>query len=283
MTDPTLLRRRARFTGLPLLWLALPGGDARAEEDIPVSADVGVDWASRFVFRGVVYEDQGLIAQPWADLRLRLQKGDGALRSTAFNLGFWGSVHSEATDAIQPPERIYEVDVAPSLCLEWGAGLSSELRYTIFSSPSRAFSTAHELGLYTRSSLAWLDDRLSLKSELLIAAPTYTPYARLTYAGLQTKPGYTLARGEHGSLTAYAPLRLGLNLQGEDEVGRTDPLGYRFFQTGLGLSFDLAQGRRATSTWVQADLFHTADAFVQGLSRPDPQEEVISAGLGIWL
>lgn len=110
-----------------------------------VAGELGLDWVSEYVFRGVVEEDEGIIVQPW--LELAFHPGE---RAYAF-AGTWGSVHSRETwagahsGAENPNLRAwYEQDL-------WaGAGFAIadaylEAYYYAYTSPSGAFAASHEL------------------------------------------------------------------------------------------------------------------------------------------
>src|SRR4030095_11373346 len=45
--------------------------------------------ASQYVSRGVIFENQGGIIEPYADLYFKLYEGDGFLNKVSLNLGIW--------------------------------------------------------------------------------------------------------------------------------------------------------------------------------------------------
>src|SRR4029078_10638688 len=65
-----------------------------------ISGDLGINVVSQYVSRGVIFENQGAIVQPYADLYFKLMEDEsGFLNKVSLNLGIWNSFHSRHTDA----------------------------------------------------------------------------------------------------------------------------------------------------------------------------------------
>src|SRR3954468_7611978 len=64
-----------------------------------ISGDIGVDVVSQYISRGLIFENQGAIIQPYADLYFKLYEGDGLLTKIQANVGIWNSFHSRHTDS----------------------------------------------------------------------------------------------------------------------------------------------------------------------------------------
>ena len=82
-----------------------------------ITGDIGVAVVSQYISRGVVNENQGLIAQPYLDLYFKLYEGDGFLNKVSLGLGLWSSInshHTAATPGTSLPAW-YEFDWTPSL------------------------------------------------------------------------------------------------------------------------------------------------------------------------
>ncbi|HXC05522.1 MAG TPA: hypothetical protein VNZ86_12260, partial [Bacteroidia bacterium] len=54
----------------------------------PMTGDIGVAFVSEYIDRGLVLENQGVIAQPYIDLAYRIND------YVSLNLGLWSSIHS---------------------------------------------------------------------------------------------------------------------------------------------------------------------------------------------
>src|SRR6187402_1758831 len=59
-----------------------------------ITGDIGVAVVSEYISRGLVLENQGIIAQPYLDLYFKLYEGEGFINKVSFNLGLWSSIHS---------------------------------------------------------------------------------------------------------------------------------------------------------------------------------------------
>ncbi|QQE11597.1 hypothetical protein JD969_19260 [Planctomycetota bacterium] len=73
---------------------------------------MGADVVSAYHLRGLIFEDDGMILQPWAVLNANLYSGDSESDIQAVNLKLmgWGSVHEKRTTAKNTPEKWYECD-----------------------------------------------------------------------------------------------------------------------------------------------------------------------------
>src|SRR4051812_41804222 len=58
-----------------------------------ITGDIGITVVSQYVSRGVIFENQGAILQPYADLYFKLYEGNGFLNKVQLNLGIWNSFH----------------------------------------------------------------------------------------------------------------------------------------------------------------------------------------------
>ena len=108
-----------------------------------VTGDLGVNFLSQYVARGIVFENEGVIAQPYADIYFRLYKGDGFVNKVSLNLAFWSSIHSEKTFApmqSRVPEW-FEQDYKPGLSVTFAKNFTLSSAYCWYTSPSGAFRT----------------------------------------------------------------------------------------------------------------------------------------------
>lgn len=210
----------------------------------------GVDFATAYVSRGFVWEDSGLVVQPWADVWFDVWRGDEATAS--LTLGTWSSLHSQATgagtsDALR--EHWYELDLYVGGAVEWGAW-TLEGRYCWYTSPSDAWDTIEEVYLS-----AALDDSewlgaWALWPSVLVAIETGEEandgYDTGTYLEIAIEPGFGLdalgAEGALGGAWVSFPCSVGLSLddyyESEDDEGEyEDVFGYA--AAGVTLSVPL--------------------------------------------
>src|SRR5688572_1901353 len=103
------------------------------------------DVPSLYLFRGLRQEtDPGLTMWPYADLKIDLMSGDGALKSAAINIGIWNSLHTGS--AGDGPFGIhYEEDFYSSFTLGFGGATSFTTQFTAYTSPNARFATVKEI------------------------------------------------------------------------------------------------------------------------------------------
>ena len=99
-----------------------------------ISGDLGVTVASQYISRGVVNENQGFIAQPYADLYFKLYEGDGFLNKVQLNLGLWSSLHSKKTGATAGTTlpAWYEFDWMPGISFTFAKNFNFTVTYFDF-------------------------------------------------------------------------------------------------------------------------------------------------------
>lgn len=229
---------------------AMGAADAEPEES-RLHLWSGVDVATAYVSRGFVWEDSGLVAQPWMDVWFDVWRDEGATVSVTG--GMWNSLHSQATLAVTSDEfreHWYELDVYVGAAVECGAWVL-EGRYAWFTSPSDAWETIEEVSLS-----AALDDSewlgaWALQPTVLVVIETggaaNDGYRNGGYLELGIEPGFGLealgVEGTLGGAWVSFPTSVGLSLwdyyESEDEEGEyEDVFGYA--ATGVRLAVPLA-------------------------------------------
>ncbi len=113
-----------------------------------ITGDLGINVVSQYVSRGVIFENQAGIIQPYADLYFKLYSGDGFLNSISLNLGIWNSFHSRKTDAglvngagNSSTRSWYEFDFTAGLAFTFAKYFTFTPSYYTFLSPNDGFST----------------------------------------------------------------------------------------------------------------------------------------------
>lgn len=108
-----------------------------------ISGDLGVVFASQYFSRGLVFENQGLIAQPYFDLFLTLHEGDGFINKVNLQLGLWSSIHSKHTDAAPRSTTAawYEVNFTPGIAVTFAKYWTLTTSYLLYASPNGGFQT----------------------------------------------------------------------------------------------------------------------------------------------
>lgn len=126
-----------------------------------ITGDIGVGVVSQYVSRGVIFENQGGIIQPYADLYFKLYEGDGFLNKVSLNLGIWNSFQSRKTDAglvtgfpggdstqnNSSTRGWYEFDFTAGVSFTFAKNFTFTPSYYTFLSPNDGFSTFQGLNL----------------------------------------------------------------------------------------------------------------------------------------
>ncbi len=112
-----------------------------------ITGDLGVNFVSEYISRGVVLENQGVIAQPYTDLYFKLYSGDGFINKISINLGIWSSIHSHKQGGNTTAQNWYEFDYTPGISLTFAKNFTATLSYFEFDSPSGAFDPARSINL----------------------------------------------------------------------------------------------------------------------------------------
>ncbi len=124
-------------------------------EESCITGDLGVNIVSQYASRGLIFENQGAITEPYADLYLRLYKGDGFLTKVTVNAGIWDSFHSRHTDAgavtgtpgVSSSRFWYESDITAGVSLTFMKNLTITPSYYTFMSPNEGFSQFQGINL----------------------------------------------------------------------------------------------------------------------------------------
>jgi len=108
-----------------------------------ITGDLGVNFVSQYILRGLIYENQGAIAQPYLDLYFNLYEGDGFVNKVSLILGFWSSLHSRHTDAA-PGSTVpawFEFDYTPGVAVTFAKNFTLTSSFFSYNSPNGGFDT----------------------------------------------------------------------------------------------------------------------------------------------
>jgi hypothetical protein len=196
-----------------------------------ITGDLGVNFVSEYISRGLVLENQGVIAQPYLDLYFKLYEGEGFINKVSFNFGLWSSIHSHQ----QPPggtttDAWYEFDYTAGISVVFAKRFTGTLSYFEFDSPADNFATARSVNF----NLAFDD------TDFLGAFALHPHVAVLTelnapgFAGLDEDGWYyeigIAPSHTFGPLTVTLPINVGL---GNSSFYAGDTYGY----SSAGISF----------------------------------------------
>lgn len=212
-----------------------------------ISGDIGVEFASQYINRGVIRENQGVIAQPFADLYFNLYEGSGFINKVSLNAGIWSSLHSADTGAIagSTTSAWYEFDYSVGLAVTFAKYFTLTPGYLEAVSPNDAFNTSRNFTL-----------RLDIDDSELLGAFALRPHVSYVRE-LQGKLGNGDRKGNYfevgiapgaalGPVVVTLPITAGFGSHGF--YGSNQGFGY--FSSGVNLAVPLTFIPEAYGSWT---------------------------------
>lgn len=226
-----------------------PGAGAeepKPENALDVHGLVGSDFTTHYISRGLVFEDQGFIVQPYAELDFTLfEAEDASVSKGIFFVGLWNSLHSKHTDAglaTADPDTGERPSVTTDMWYEfdWYAGVAFDigdfnlnLSYWEFLSPNQGFGTSknaqaklsyNDTGLWNNGG----DSGFALKPYGIVFVETNGKAGSGSEEGIYVELGieptvYTLASEGAYPVALSVPTKVGLGFsdfyEGDDVLG----------------------------------------------------------------
>jgi hypothetical protein len=224
-----------------------------------ITGDLGINVVSQYVSRGVIFENQAAIIQPYADLYFKLYSGDGALSAISLNLGIWNSFHSRKTDAglvngagTSSTRSWYEFDFTAGLAFTFGKVTFTPSYYT-FLSPNDGFSTFQGLNLALAADTTdWFGINLAPKVQVMFELENKagTGSDEGIYYEVSIAPSFPV-----GPLTVAIPIVAGF---GSDDfygsldagTGLVEDESFGFLSAGVALSYPLEFMPECMGKWT---------------------------------
>lgn len=251
-----------------------------------ITGDLGVVFVSEYISRGLVLENQGVIAQPYMDLYFKLYEGTGFINKVSFNLGLWSSIHSHvqpdgSTDTVR---NWYEFDYTAGIAVTMMEKLTATLSYFEFDSPANVFDTARSLNLnlaYDDSDLlgAWaMHPHIAVLREL--NAPGFAGLGgNGWYFEAGVAPSYTFGKGGTCPVTFTVPINVGY---GDEKFYAGQTFG--FVSAGAQLSVPLAFVPSCYGSWTFSGgytWFHLGETVANATANGDHNRHVFQGGVGL--
>jgi hypothetical protein len=231
---------------------AMPGPQASW-----ISGQAGISLVSQYFSRGSIYENQGVIAQPYLDLSFRLHQGRGALTEVSLNVGFWSSIHSRGTDAglVGRARRAdwYEFDATVGMAFTLAEKWTLEPSFLAYYSPNNGFDDYYAIQfavrLDDRSWLGWWSMRPQVQVLYEVVHDGGAP-RRGWYFEAGVSPGFGL-----GPASITFPLTLGLGARGFYEsldlrTGSLHDEAFGFFSAGVDLEIPISAIPEEYGKWT---------------------------------
>jgi len=179
-----------------------------AETKSAITGDFGVQFVSAYFSRGILQggatytANQGVIAQPYADLYFDLYDGKDTdfVNKVSLNLGIWGSIHSHHPGVVSTTPAWQEFDWMPGISVTFAKNFTLTTSYYEFDSPSDQFASFRGVN----ANLSYNDSDL-LKAFALHPHVSYLREIE-NKAGIGTNKGNYYEVGVTPGLPAYGPL-----------------------------------------------------------------------------
>lgn len=267
MGRTSVARALAVIAAVGVLLGASPG--AGAEEQGPntgrISLNAGVDFPSRYYFRGILQEREDYIIQPFGDLTFNLYEGKGPLSALNLTLGVWNSLHGgptgvEGTTTVDP-KVWYEADFFATLSTTLFEDFTTGVTYTAYMSPNDSFATVHEVALNLTYNDAKLLGAFALNPTLLLGFETKGQADGGAHRGgviqIGVEPGLTLLEKSTYPVSLSFPVAVSLSLYDYYEFGTGNDDTFGAFSAGAKASLPLkfipaafgSWGARASLVW----------------------------------
>ena len=275
--------RHASFTGYRDTTAAAfqeEGGERRA------SGSFGVDFPTAYFFRGIQYENQGLIGQPHVELVYPITAEADSTPSFDLVLGTWSSFHSGPTGVAGGNTAWFESDLYLGVATRLNDSWSASGTYSWYGSPQNGAVTEElTFSLAYDDAEDWLQGVGGLQPAVVLGIETKGQADGGNDKGLYAQFGIepTFALGNTGQLdwTMTLPVSLGVSLANYyEDAGGSDTF-FGFLDLGVDLTTPLAMVPSRFGPW---DLSVSLHALLLGDSTEqynggDSFEWVFSVGL----
>lgn len=265
MTKHSIVKFCALAAGVILPSLSWAGTETAGKEvqtvvekakESCITGDIGINVVSQYISRGVIFENQGAILQPYADLYFKLYEGEGFLNKVQLNLGIWNSFHSRKTDAGvaddngsarrhgSTTDSWYEFDFTAGISFTFAKYWTFTPSYYTFLSPNDGFATFQGLNL-----------KFAFDDTDFLGAFALHPYVQVLFE-LENKAGTGPDEGVYyevgiapsfpiGPVTATIPITAGFGSDGfygslNQRTGQVENEWFGYVSAGINLSYGLA-------------------------------------------
>ena len=271
-----------------------------------ITGDLGVNFTSEYLSRGIVYENQGVIAQPYTDIYFGLYKGDGVINNISLQLGLWSSLQSHIVPntPYSGVRNGYEFDYTAAVAVTFLKNWTSTFSYIEADYPSVSASQPNrnlQLGLAFNDSDYLGVFALHPHVNVLFELTTNTMGAAgLKQAGwyyeLGLAPTYTFIKDSKYPVTATLPITVGLGDQSgfygvpAGMMSSSKNTVYGYFTTGVNVSVPLAFIPSSFGAWTTNAGFNyynlgsttaMASQTMNGATNGDRNQFVFSGGVGL--
>jgi hypothetical protein len=255
-----------------------------------ISGDLGVNVVSQYISRGLIFENQGAIIQPYADLYFKLYEGEGFVNQVSLALGIWNSFHSRKTDAGlvtggagSTTRSWYEFDFTVGVPITFAKNFTFTPSYYMFLSPNDGFSTFQGINL----ALAYDDSdalgKFALHPKVQVLFELENKAGNGSDEGIYYEVSVAPALPAFGDLTVSFPMAAGF---GSNEFYAGNE-GFGFASGGVNLAYAMSFVPECYGSWTASAsatyyyLGEALDSFNPGIRDKDESEVIFSGGLSV--
>jgi len=219
------------------------GPAAGAASPKVVSGEMGLSFTTHYYFRGILQENQGIIAQPWLTLGYGLYEGKDTFKNLGLTFGLWNSLHDGPTGTGGGGSMWYESDFFIELTADIGERLSVGTTYTSYYGANGlkpnvqeiAFSASYndDKGKFISGLASGLQPSVVLAFELDGQQDGGAPGNLGIYLQLGVEPSWPLCKLGKTDVTLSVPATMGLSLSDYyEDAGSGDDELFGFLDVG---------------------------------------------------
>jgi hypothetical protein len=256
-----------------------------------ISGDIGINVVSQYVSRGLIFENQGAILQPYADLYFKLYSGEGFVNEVTLALGIWNSFHSRKTDAglvsggASSTASWYEFDFTVGLPITFAKNWTFTPSYYWFLSPNDGFSTFQGVNLALAYDDTDLFGAFALHPKVQVLFELENKAGNGASTGIYYEIGIAPGLPAYGDLSVSFPITAGF---GSDQFYANDA-SFGYVSGGVSLAYALKfipEGFGAWTATAGYTYYYLGSDSLAGFNVPGVRdgknnEHVFSGGLGI--
>ncbi|WP_145076923.1 hypothetical protein [Poriferisphaera corsica] len=222
----------------------------------------GANTVSAYHLRGLIFEDDGVILQPWAVASFNVYQGSEGDRVKGVNINLmgWGSIHEKRTTAKNSPEKFYENDYFAGVQFVLDGGWMLEGGVHTICWPSGTRDAATELYgkfNYDDSGLweAWgveIEGFNGLQPWGMLSIEVDNTFMGIPgkrksgFVDLGITPGFTLSDSKSMPMRLNLPVTIGFGLR--DYYGTNDS-SFGFAKLGVSTDMPLTMLPKSYGNW----------------------------------
>ena len=258
-----------------------------------ISLNGGFDFATAYVFRGIMQERNGLIWQPYLTVNMGLYgvddydfHRDGPVNSVSLFAGTWNSLQSEHTGATGDDPVFYETDWYGGVNIGLFNHATAGFSYVAYTSPSDAFKTTQEVDFnLSLDDSDWLG-KFALYPSAVIA---YEMVGKAlgeksgSYLQLGIRPTWEAIKSETYPVTLAFPIVTGLSLNNYYETDGSNNETWGFTSLGVVGSIPLAFIPEDYGSWsaTMSGTLYTFNDNLKDINDGDTPWVVGQAGIAV--